>query len=192
MSVVVAMKYKDGIAMAADKQCTIGNNTAEVTKVFQTKFSNIGIGTVGSARVANIIEVMDDIVLAEDILNQTPIDRKYIIKYTVPALFKIFKEYGVLGKDDDDLIYFNGELMVCTSTQIHIIYDNGCVVTYDKFASVGCGEQYAQGYLETIDKEPDKITEKEAIKILVDAIAKACKRDPFINDDIDVILLKNI
>ena len=191
MSVVIAVRYKDGVIMAADKQITWGNlKTSNATKLIQTKWSNIGIGGVGSGRLCDLLEIIDEIIPASDILKQIPIDRKYMIKYLVPDLFKHFKEYNMVLSNSNNENYIDGNLMICTPYLIHSMGNDGSLVQYENYASIGCGEQLVHGYLSTLSIDWSKLKEEKAIEILIDCIHNACKDDVYIDDNIDIVLLR--
>lgn len=191
MSVVVALRYKNGIALAADKQVTWGNmKQSTATKIVKTKYSNLGMGAVGSGRLADLLEVMDEVVAAEDIIKNTPIDRKYMIKHIVPDIFEFLKKFGILLHDDDGLNYIDGSMIFVTPDTIQAMASDGGLVEYEDFASIGCGRDLVYGYLSTLDKDFNKLKEDDAIKIIITAIQKACKDDAFIDDNIDILLIE--
>ena len=191
MSVVVAVKYKNGVALAADKQTTWGNiKKGTATKITRTKYSNLGIGSVGSGRLGDIIEVMDEVVDAADILRGIEVDRKYMIKHIIPDVFEYLKKYGLLLHDEDGLNYIDGSMIFVTPKTIQAMACDGGLVEYENFAAIGCGRDLAYGYLSTIDKNFDKLKEEDAIKILVNAIQKSCKDDAFIDDNVEIILIE--
>lgn len=191
MSVVVAIRYKDGVALAADKQVTWGNlKKSTATKIMKTKYSGMGIGSVGSGRLGDLLEVTDEVISAEDILRGTPIDRTYMIKHLVPDLFTYFKKHNVLLHDDDGIDFIDGSLLFVTANTIQAMACDGGLIEYEDFASIGCGKDLVYGYLSTIEKDFNKIKEDEVIKMLVTSIKKACKDDAFIDDHIDIMLFQ--
>lgn len=192
MSVVVAIKYKDGVAMAADRQLTWGNLKVEsATKIAQMNYSGIGLGVVGSGILANLLEVIDDVVPSDDILKGTPITRPYIIKNIIPFIFDEAKKYNCLCTDSTDQTkYIDGRMMICTPDMINVMGGNGSLVAYDNFASIGCGDQLVHGYLSTLDEDWSKLKEDKAIKILCECIQKCCKDDVYIGEKTDILLLQ--
>ena len=189
MSVVVAIKYKNGMAIAADKQSTCGNRKFMTNKVFRAKFSNTAYGGVGQSKMNNILEIAEDLVPAEDILHLTPIDKKYVIKNIVPPLFELFKKYDVLDKQENGNLWINGDVLFVTSKEIYNIGCDGCVMVSNNYGAIGCGDQYVTGYLNSLELDSTKITEKEVINLCRTCIQKACQDDPYIDDNVDIILL---
>lgn len=191
MSVVIAVRYKDGVALGADRQVTWGNLKKDTAnKITQTRWSNIGLGGVGSGRLCDILEVIDDVVPAEDILKMVNINRKYLIRNIVPELFRQFKDYDMVLHDETGCRYIDGTLMIVTPEMIHAMTSNGSLIQYEDFAAIGCGGDLAYGYLSTLDKDFSKIKEDDVVKIITTAIQKACKDDAFVDDNIDILFIK--
>lgn len=191
MSVVIAIKYKDGVIMAADKQATSGNLKSDnATKIVQTKYSGLGMGAVGLLKTCNILEAVNEVVDPEDILSQALIDKLYVIRKIVPLLFTAFEKYHCLTKDEDGLQSIHGNLLICSNEKIFSTDGIGAVSEHDDFVAIGCGEQLVHGYLSTLNIDYNKLNENKAIEILATAIEKACKDDVFINDKIDILILK--
>ena len=69
MSVVISAKYKDGIAIIADKQVTCGTTKSNNgNKLQYFKYSNSAIGVVGYLRDCNIIRTIEEILPYKDII----------------------------------------------------------------------------------------------------------------------------
>ena len=196
MSVVLGLKYKDGIMMAGDRQVVKGHmkghGDRNFKKIFKTKCSNIGFGGVGSARINNVLETMDDPVSLEDIfVDKKKIDRIYIIKNIVPALFNVFRKNNCISKESDGLEYLNGELLICTPEEIMTMDAIGCISPSKNFVAVGSGEELVKGYLSVFkDEEFNNFTEEQATQIAKNAIIESCKDNITINDQVDIIILK--
>ena len=196
MSVVLGLKYKDGIIIAGDRQVTKGHmkehGDRNFKKIFKTKCSNIGFGGVGSARINNVLETMDDPVSLEDMfIDKKKIDRIYIIKNIVPTLFNVFRKNNCISKESDGLEYLNGELLICTPEEIMTMDAVGCVSSSENFAAIGSGENLVKGYLSIFkDEEFNNFTEEQATQIAKNAIIESCKDNITINDQVDIIILK--
>ena len=189
MSVIVAIKYKNGIMVAADRQATSGNDTFNTTKIFTTKYSNIIMGFVGSLRDGNIISVLDEVIDYKDILDGIEIDMPYIIKVVVPKIFYTLKKNNrimtVNGVDESSSSY-----MLCTDKSIFDISGDGAVIEANDFDAIGCGDQYAKGYLQTCNLKG--ATKKQALEYIKNAVGKACKSDPFIDNNIDILCVEGL
>ncbi len=189
MSVVVAIKYKDGVAIAGDKQTTWGNIKVDGTvKVKQFDLSNTAIGCVGAARDCDIICSQDGLVDAADVLKRVRIDSKYVITRVVPNIFKILKDNHRII-DERGIYTMISTMMFATSEDMFIITADGGILSKKDFAAIGCGQDLATGFLETI---PDihKFTKKQAEKVLEACIKTACKNDVYVNENIDYIFLE--
>ena len=189
MSVVVAIKYRDGVAMAADKQATGGHiKCNNVKKLAYYEKSNTGVGVVGHLRDCNIMYVQEELQDAKDILNKTPIDFKYVVSKIVPTVFSIFNQCNRIEKDNE-VLSLCSRMLFCTSNNIYKIEHDGGVVEYNDWAAIGCGEDLVIGFLETI-KDFHSLNKEQVTKILEKCIKQSCKNDVYINDNIDYIYLE--
>lgn len=189
MSVIIAIKFKDGIVIGADKQSTRGNEKYdEAVKIHKSKYSETCIGTVGYTRDSDIINTIDEIINYKDILDNINIDKNYVVQNIVPFIFDKLR-------DNKRLLLDNGiekslsEFVFCTNKDIFIIRTDGAVLNYKDYCAIGCGEQFAKGYLNTFKNISD-INQKDVLKILEESIKESCKNDIYINNNIDIIILK--
>jgi 20S proteasome alpha/beta subunit len=189
MSIVIGIKYKDGVIVGADKQSTWGNIKEEnSTKIYKSKYSNTALGVVGYLRDDNILATIDEIIDFEDIFNKTSIDLKYVVSKVVPKLFNIYKNNNrvILDKGIES---FNSLFAFCTNEKMFVIDSEGAVIENKKYIAIGCGQDLVIGYLETIDGL-NKKSKEEIEKIINDCILKSCKRDAYIGETIDLIFLE--
>ena len=90
MSIVIGIKYNNGVIVAGDKQSTKGNNArGETIKIKKQKYSNSCFGCVGYSRDTNIIVSHDEIVNYKDILDNVEIDKNYVVNNIIPNYLKI-------------------------------------------------------------------------------------------------------
>ena len=166
---IVAIRFKDGVLIASDKQTTVGmmvyHNKAQ--KLHQIT-DNILIGAAG---------LVGDIQALVKIL-QANLKLKYLRSKNEPTAeeaasflsslmnyykwFPFFTEVIVVGKDNDDY-------------NIYSIDEAGGLEKFDNFTSTGSGMVFALGVLETEYKE--NISEEEARELAKKAILAAIKRD---------------
>lgn len=187
MSVVIAAKYKNGIAMVADKQATYYNTKFDnVTKVQPFKYSNSGIGVVGYLRDCNVMRLLEDVIPAEDILKRVDIDELYVIRNIVPRIMNHLAENKRLDKTKD--IYSMESMMLyATEDNIYTIGEDFSVAETDtSFATIGCGSEKVTGYLATLG-DTSKYNRKEITDVLCYAVQKACEKDVYINDSVDLM-----
>lgn len=187
MSVVIAAKYRNGIAMIADKQATQYNTKIDnATKVQPFKYSNSGIGVVGYLRDCNVMRLMEDIIPAEDILKRIDIDELYVIRNIVPRIMNHLGENKRLNKSKD-MYSMESEMLYATDKNIFKIGEDFSVAEADTtFATIGCGSEKVIGYLATLG-DTSKYSRKEITDVLCYAVQKACEKDVYINDSVDLM-----
>lgn len=189
MSVIIALKYKNGVLIGADKQSSYYNTKYNnVTKINKTKYSNNCIGVTGALRDANIILNEDELMNYIDILDKKEVNFKYVVNTIVPNLFEILrKNHRVNSIHNVETL--ESTFIYCTSKNLYVIYDDGAIIEGEKFITIGCGSEAVKGYLSTLNLE--NLTREEATKIVQNSIQKSCKDDIYINDKIDLIYLES-
>lgn len=190
MSVVIGAKYKDGIALIADKQVTFGSNKANnVNKLQKFKYSNSAMGVVGHLRDCNVIRSIDEILPYKDILDKTKVDELYVIKTIIPIIRDILSQNKrILNNDGTETM--NSEMLYCTKDKMFEIGDDFSVLEVDNyFFAIGCGDDKASGYLVSIGDTSQK-TKDEITEILQETIKKGCENDAYVNDRTDIIYLE--
>lgn len=187
MSVIIALKNKEGVILGADKQSTRGDSALNTTKIKQMEYSKIGIGTAGYTRDGNILCCTEEIINYGDIIKKIDIDFRYVVNNIVPTLFNIFRANKRIILNEG-IEYFKSEFLLVTNDKIFNIFGDGAVLEDDTYGVIGCGEDNIYGYLDTIPNI-ESLTMKESEKIIEKAIRLACKKDIYINDNIDIIKL---
>lgn len=191
MSIIIGLKYNNGVVLAADKQVTYGNiKNDNATKIFKSKYSNTAMGIAGCCRTLDLIfanteELMD----YKDILNNVEMDLKYVINVVITDMFKLLDKYGCLYRENN-IVNTYGEYIVASDDKIFNIFSNGAVIENDTFSVIGCGFQLVKGYLDGIHYDSKTINKEKAIQIVTTCIKQCCKDDVFINDNIDFIILE--
>ena len=188
MSVIVALKYKNGVLIGADKQCSSFNIKEDnnAIKINKTKYSNNCMGVVGSLRDANIILNKDELMI--DILDKKEIDFKYVVNIIVPNLFEILRKNNRVSSLNN-IETLSSTFVYCTNKNLYMIFGDGAVVEREDFITVGCGSDEVRGYLNTLNLE--NLTKEKATEIIQNSIQKSCKDDIYINDKIDLIYLES-
>lgn len=190
MSVVVAVKTLTGMVLASDRQVTCACLKGEASKIHQFEYSNTAIGCVGALRDGNLVSIKDELIPYKDILAKSKVDLDFVISKVVPALIDVLKEGGRLSSDSD-VISMDSRFLFVTPKQSFIIYGDFSVVESDTpYASIGCGDEKAYGFLASYDNYAT-LTRSEAEKLAKDAIQKACEKDPYINEKVDMIFLED-
>jgi len=166
---IVAIKFKDGVLIASDRQTTAGMMVYhKKTQKLHQITDNILMGAAG---------LVGDIQALVKIL-QANLKLKYLRSKNQPTAeeaasflstlmnyykwFPFFSEVIVVGKDNDDY-------------NIYSIDEAGGLEKFDNFTSTGSGMVFALGVLETEYKE--NMSEEEAKELAKRAILAAIKRD---------------
>lgn len=192
MSVVVAVKYDNGVAVGADKQATTYNQYKEsCTKIKKFQDSNIVIGSSGVLDDFLPIQYCDEIIDYKDLFKKAKIDGAYIYENTIPKLIDLLKNRNRV-KQNGGKIEIDSAFLLATSDGIFIISSEFGLYEYEFYTSIGCGTFSVEGYLnvELKDKKPELINKDEAVRIVKDAIEKACSSDVFIGMGVDLFVLE--
>lgn len=189
MSVVVAIKYKDGVAIAADKQVTSGTNKNDnAMKLHSFKYSNSAIGTVGYLRDCNVVRTIEEIIPYKDILDNIKIDELYVIQKIIPVLLNHMEQNNRIITTNG-LKEMDSHMLYATPNAIFKIGGDFSVIEEQSYATIGCGSDKVVGFIASVG-DTSNYNRSEIIDVLVCAIAKACEKDVYINDNIDFIFLK--
>lgn len=191
MSVVIAARYRDGIALVADTQGTSMNNKQNnIKKIKQFELSNTGIGVVGYLRDCNIIRILDEIIKPRDILNKVDIDEEYVIRKVVPKLIEHMQENKRTLHSESGMVSMASQMLFVTYKRMFEIGSDFSVAESDRnYAVIGCGEEKVRGYMSLVGDTSNK-TAIEITNVLVGAIRKACEDDVYINDAYDIYFFR--
>lgn len=191
MSVVIAAKYKNGIALISDKQSTSGSNRQNnIKKIHRFELSNTGIGTVGYLRDCNVMRVLDEIIKPRDIIRKVDIDEVYVIENIVPKIIEHMHEYKRVSTSGGDVASMASQMLFVTSKRMFEIGSDFSVAESDRdYAVIGCGEEKVRGYMSLVGDTSNK-TAIEITNVLVGAIRKACEDDVYINDAYDIYFFR--
>ena len=193
MSIVVSLKYDNGVVIAADKQATDDfDMKGTCTKLKKYNLSNTAIGGSGTLVDIQSFVYLDEVIPYEDILKKVEIDDKYVFNTLVPKVETNLKNRDLIRKRSDGLKYFESTLTFATSNRIFTIYSDFSFAEHDLFSANGHGEFAVIGYLNVVleDKEYKDINKEEAIDIIKNAIKKSCSNDTTIGMGIDLCVLE--
>ena len=191
MSVVIAARYRDGIALVADTQGTSMNNKQNnIKKIKQFELSNTGIGVVGYLRDCNIVRILDEIIKPRDILNKVDINEEYVIRKVVPKLIEHMQENKRTLHSESGMVSMASQMLFVTNKRMFEIGSDFSVAESDRdYAVIGCGEEKVRGYMSLVGDTSNK-TAIEITNVLVGAIRKACEDDVYINDAYDIYFFR--
>ena len=192
MSVVVAVKYNNGVVIAADRQGTkYGQYKESCTKIKRFQDSRIVIGSSGVLDDFLPIQYCDEIIDYKDLFKKTKIDGAYIYENTIPKLIDLLKNRNRV-KQNNGKIEIDSNFLLATSDSIFTINSEFGLCEYEFYSSIGCGTFTVDGYLnvELDGKTYESIDKDKAIEIVEDAIQKACSTDIYVGMGIDLFVLE--
>lgn len=189
MSVVIAARYKNGIAMIADRQATSGTTkTDNVNKIAYYKYSDSAIGVVGYLRDCNVMRMLDEIVPYKDILDRIKIDDLYVMKVIVPNIIEQLAQAKRI-ENKNGIYEMDSHMLYITSDKIFEIGGDFSVVEEDGyFGTIGCGSDKVIGYMTSVG-DTSYFSKEMIEEVLYKAIAEGCDKDVFINSTCDIIFI---
>ena len=183
----VALVCKDGLVMAADKRMTAGNliSRGKVEKVH--KISDKIVVTIAGS--VSDIQLLLKVIKAQISLDQLRRHKDMKVNEAAnllaslvyrnirtPSMILGVTHFIFGGKDNEGFHLFD-------------IYPDGTITEYDDYNASGSGSPFAIGVLES--KYKHNISVHEGVKLVVEAINAALRRDSASGDGIDVITVTN-
>lgn len=189
MSVVIGLKYNNGVVLGADRQGTSGNIKTHTTKkIYKSIYSNTAWGGVGTLRDIDIISCnIEELMNYKDILDNAELDKRYVVNVIVVRFFNELMKYNRAYKVDN-VVDIDSSFLVADSSSIFRIGNDGSVIEYDDYCAIGCGDQLVKGHLDALHLQ--ELSEPEAVDLIHRLIKECCKDDIYIDDNIDIIVLK--
>ena len=191
MSIVIAIKYKNGVLIGSDKQGTCGNMAVNnVKKIMKSHYSETALGMAGSIRNMDLVFCnLDDLMDYKDVLDKIKLDKKYVVNNIVTKIFNILMKYNRVYKEDG-IISIDGEALIVDNDKIFKMYNDGSIIDCENYSVIGSGFQLVQGFLDELNKDYKQLEEEDAYDLLVKSIYRACLNEIYINTGIDYITLK--
>lgn len=186
MSVIVALKYKDGVILGADKQATLRfSKSHSATKIMSSVYSYTAFGGAGAGRDLDILQCnIDDIMDYKDILDNVSLDKKYMVNKVVVKFFNLLLKYNRAYKTEN-IVELESEYIVVSTDSIFHIDNSGYVVEYDDYVAIGSGAESVMGYFATLKEQ--NLTREQACDYVKIAIKESCKENIFIDDNVELI-----
>ncbi len=147
ISVVVAMKIKGGVVVAADSQITIGGVSKTSVcksnyKVWHpSEYLNIVIGSVGSVRELNLIKTTKDLI-SEVRYIKNDVDFEYIVSDFVPKMRETLIEKKAI-EDEKKPFRFSNSYIIAVADKIYQIHHDCSVMEIDQYTAIGSGANEA-------------------------------------------------
>ncbi len=177
---VVALTYKDGVALAAEKRVTLGTRLMSRggKKVFMI-FNKLYIGVAGVvADMQAISRTLRASLKMYELESRRPPSVKSAAKLLSNILFsqRIFPYLAsviVAGIDEE-------------GPHVYVLDPLGSVIE-DKYVALGTGAELAISIIEANYK--DGMSREEAEELAVKSVKAACERDVLSGDGIDVVVI---
>lgn len=189
MSVVIGLRYNNGVIIGADRQATSGNlKTHSTQKIYKSAYSNTAWGCVGTLRDLDIVSCnVDELMNYKDVLDKVEIDKKYVVNVIVVRIFNELMKFNRAYKVDN-VVDIDSSFLIADDSKMFTIGHDGSVIQYDDYCAIGCGDQLVKGHLDALNLE--ELSEPEAVDLMNRLIKLCCKEDAYIDDNVDIIVLK--
>ena len=189
MSIVIAVKFNNGVIMASDKQVTSYGNKIE-DQVSKIKLVNPGImfGGVGLLR-----ELQQLFLVSENLFNSKEIFENGLTKeQCITAMNKLTIEFrnNLFIEQNKIVDQIYGRFIAADAYNINVIEGDLAILSGFKYYAIGSGEDLVMGHLNVVfeKKDPESLNRKEAMKILKECIEIACKDNCYIDNNIDTLV----
>lgn len=184
MSVVIALKFKNGVILGSDRQVTMGWNKQEntVTKVRKFEEKNMAIGGVGSIRELQKMFTIERSLL-ENVSKLTEANCVGVVN----NITNEYRKFSYIGREEV-ITYLDGSFIFADAYNInYVAHDLGIVPNLDYFA-IGCGDDLATGYLnvQLKDRDVTQLSKSTAEMLLINAIRTACKNSIGIDNNVNI------
>lgn len=192
MSVIIAIKYDNGIMIGADKQCSSGYYKTDTEyKLFKSQYSKTILGSAGRCRIIQCLHKnLDDIMDYKDILDDISLDEKYIVTKVINKFIEILKKNEVIEIINNCCTPIENQFIIISNEKMFKIFGDFYVQEFTKYVTIGCGDEKVMGYLNNELKNDKLPNEKQAEELIKNCIQIACKDDMFIDNKVDILKLE--
>jgi len=181
----VALVYKDGVILAADKRVTSGYQISN--KKFDKIYPISETMAVTVAGTVSDIQLLIKYIKAELKLKELRTQREVTVKEAVNLLsmfvYGNIRKYSIITGVSHFILGGKDSM----GTHAYDIAPDGSIIDIEDYTSSGSGSVYALGVLETLYKS--NMTQEEAIKVAIKAINAAVQRDIASGNGVDVLAI---
>lgn len=187
MSVIIALKFINGVIVGSDRQVTYGHlkNKDSICKTYITKDGSKCIGGAGSLRGLQQIQgIADELLQGKENLSTDTLVEK------LNNLTPLFRKYNYISSQDI-IDYIDNELLICDCYNINLVDGSLGVVPYKDYCAVGSGREIVLGSLKNKLQNIDTniLLENDAKQIVQDCIKEVSDVDIFIDSNININVL---
>lgn len=187
MSVVIALKFNNGVLLASDRQVTRYGKAIkdQCNKIFQVANSKFAVGGVGTLRESQIMKkIANDLFVGYSELNES---NCVSLLNRITPLFR----NNLLIESNEIVDSLEGTFIFADAYNINCIGSDLSVLSDLDYYSIGCGEESVMGHLNAVleKKDPNTLDILDAKKLVEECIKLSCKDDCYIDDNIDYIIL---
>jgi len=173
MTLIVALKYKDGVVLASDSRVMYGPIKRDQTRKLEPLTENIG------AAAAGLLGAIDDVLKAvKEFCNSNPVSFDDVVSYLSDANCEWY-EKNAKKLDEEDV----GPVFIAVSPdRIRRIFPKGYSEEAYDYACEGSGRAYGEYILANLYEEG--LEEEEAKELAAHTILETSKMDPSVSEDI--------
>lgn len=191
MTAIVALRYKDGIILGADRQATRGYSKKKTeNKIRYYEQSNTALTSTGYVKYMNpFMYNSTDIIPAS--YDKKIIDDEYAYYTVLPAIVKRLEEKNFWK--EKPYTFDDTRFIFCTSEDIYEFDDYNSMWKVPRetpFYCVGSGEEYSTGYLDNHDLTD--LSKEKAIELVNGALNAAKNHDNYCSYDNQIVVIENV
>jgi len=179
MTLVVALKYKDGVILASDSRVMYGPIKRDQARKLEPLTENIG------AAAAGLLGAIDDVLRSvKELCTSRPVSFDDVVSYLSDVNYKWYEENSKKLSEDESGPTF----IVVSPERIRRVFEKGYSEEAYDYACEGSGRQYGEYILQNFYIEA--VGEKEAKELAVYTISETSKMDPTVGEDISMLVFK--
>jgi len=177
MTLIVALKYKNGVVLASDSRVMYGPIKRDQARKLEPLTENIG------AAAAGLLGAIDDVLkTVKAFCNSRPVSFDDVVSYLSETNYRWYEENSrKLGEGEGGPIF-----IVVSSERIRRVFEKGYSEEAYDYACEGSGRTYGKYILRNFYKEG--LEEDEAKELAIYTILETSKMDPTVGEDISMLL----
>jgi len=181
MTLIVALKYKNGVVLASDSRVMYGPIKRDQARKLEPLTKNIGTAAAG------LLGAIDDVVKSvKEFCNSGPVSFDNVVSYLSDVSYGWYEEnFKKLPEEEREGIPV---FIVASPERIRRIFEKGYSEEAHDYACEGSGRAYGEYILRNSYREG--LEEEEAKVLAVHTILETSKMDPNVGEDISVLTFR--